>query len=455
MINEKSISTLEDFDLVVFGSTGDLSYRKIFPALYHRLKEGQVKPKSRIAAIVRDASAISDFKNKLKKSLTSTIENVDTKILEDLLSKVKAVEANVENGKYTSLSNWFSKSSNKVNVYYLATPSSVFGFIASTLDKSNLINDQSRIVLEKPLGKDAASSNSINNEILKYFKEEQIYRIDHYLGKETVQNIMVLRFANNLFEHSWNSNHIKNIQITAAEKIGVEKRGDYYDNYGALLDMVQNHLLQLLCLIAMEPPTILNAEEVRNEKLKVLRSLRKYSKENIDKRTVKGQYTRGNVNGKQLPSYLEDIGKYDSETETFVALKSYVDNWRWKGVPFYIRTGKCLTEKFSEIKYKKPLKKALQSDTIIAICMQRDPKESIPEWEEIASIGAAVQNMYLTCSAYNIGCYWSSPEAIKHLNGYLNLKIGERCLGFLYMGYHEMPSIKGMRRSIAEKIEWF
>jgi glucose-6-phosphate 1-dehydrogenase len=349
MINEKSISTLEDFDLVVFGSTGDLSYRKIFPALYHRLKEGQVKPKSRIAAIVRDGRAIADFKNKLKKSLTSTIENIDSKILEDLLSKVKAVEANVENGKYTSLSNWFSKSSNKVNVYYLATPSSVFGFIASTLDKSNLINDQSRIVLEKPLGKDAASSNSINNEILRYFKEEQIYRIDHYLGKETVQNIMVLRFANNLFEHSWNSNHIKNIQITAAEKIGVEKRGDYYDNYGALLDMVQNHLLQLLCLIAMEPPTILNAEEVRNEKLKVLRSLRKYSKENIDKRTVKGQYSRGKVNGKQLPSYLEDIGKYDSETETFVALKSYVDNWRWKGVPFYIRTGKCLTEKFSEI----------------------------------------------------------------------------------------------------------
>ncbi len=349
MINEKSISTLKDFDLVVFGATGDLAYRKIFPALYYRLKEGQVKSKSKFVAIVRDKSAIDSFKNNLKKSLSLSINKVDSQVLDNLINRVIPIEANVEEGKYQSLINWFSKSSNKVRVYYLATPSSVFGFIASTLQKSNLINNESRIVLEKPLGKDAVSSNAINTEILKYFKEEQIYRIDHYLGKETVQNIMVLRFANNLFEHSWNANHIKNIQITAAEKIGVENRGDYYDNYGALLDMVQNHLLQLLCLIAMEPPTVLNAEEVRNEKLKVLRSLRKYSKENINVETVKGQYTRGNINGKQLPSYLEDLGKYDSETETFVATKSYVDNWRWKGVPFYLRTGKCLTGKFSEI----------------------------------------------------------------------------------------------------------
>ena len=199
------------------------------------------------------------------------------------------------------------------------------------------------------MGYSLESSNEINIQITKAFSEKQIYRIDHYLGKETVQNLMVLRFANNLFERAWDSEHIDNIQITVSESLGVEKRAAYYDNSGALLDMVQNHLLQLLCLVAMEPPHLLEADEVRNEKLKVLRALRPISKKNVASHTVKGQYTRGNVKDEQVNSYLEDIEEYQSKTETFVAIKAYVDNWRWKNVPFYIRTGKRMVKRYSEI----------------------------------------------------------------------------------------------------------
>jgi glucose-6-phosphate 1-dehydrogenase len=193
------------------------------------------------------------------------------------------------------------------------------------------------------------SSISINDDIIETFSESQIYRIDHYLGKETVQNLMVLRFANNLFERAWDSENIDSIQITVAESLGVEKRAGYYDQSGALLDMVQNHLLQLLCLVAMEPPVALKANEVRNEKLKVLRSLRPFTKDSIRTETIKGQYTRGNIEGQKVNSYLEDIEKYESKTETFVALKTYVDNWRWKNVPFYLRTGKRMKKRYSEI----------------------------------------------------------------------------------------------------------
>ena len=349
MISEKSIASLKNFDLIIFGANGDLAYRKIFPALYHRLEEGQVKPKSRIAAMLRNTKNNQEYLSTLTKSLRKQIKGIDEKILATLIGKVDVISALTINGKYADLESWLKKSPNNVRVYYLATPSSVFGQIAKDLQDTSLITDESRIVLEKPLGKDGASSALINNSILKYFDEKQIYRIDHYLGKETVQNLMVLRFANYIFENLWNANHIENVQITAAEKLGIEKRGEYYDNYGALLDMVQNHLLQLLCLIAMEPPSVLTASQVRVEKLKVLNALEKFNEDSIITHTSKGQYSRGEKNGKIMPSYLEDVGTYSSETETYVAIKTYINNWRWKGVPFYIRTGKRMTEKFSEI----------------------------------------------------------------------------------------------------------
>jgi glucose-6-phosphate 1-dehydrogenase len=212
-----------------------------------------------------------------------------------------------------------------------------------------LVDAKSKIVLEKPLGNSLSSSQEINSQINRTFTEKQIYRIDHYLGKETVQNLMVLRFANHLFEHSWNSEHIECIQITVAESLGVEKRGDYYDKSGALLDMVQNHLLQLLCLIAMEPPSRLEADFVRNEKLKVLHALRTFDEKSVLTDTVRGQYTRGKIHTTEVHSYLEDIQQYASSAETFVAIKTYVDNWRWRNTPFYLRTGKRMTKRYSEI----------------------------------------------------------------------------------------------------------
>jgi glucose-6-phosphate 1-dehydrogenase len=235
------------------------------------------------------------------------------------------------------------------NIYYYSTPSSAFGSISKTLKDSNLVSESSKVVLEKPLGNSLETSNQINAEVTHAFHENQIYRIDHYLGKETVQNLMVLRFTNNLFEQAWNGENIDNIQITVAEHLGVENRGGYYDSSGALLDMIQNHLLQLLCLVAMEPPNVLEANEVRVEKLKVLNSLRPFNKKTVQTDTVKGQYTRGIIDGEEVKSYLEGIEKYDSKTETYVAIKTFVDNWRWKNVPFYLRTGKRMKKRYSEI----------------------------------------------------------------------------------------------------------
>ena len=340
---------LNDFNLIIFGANGDLSYRKIFPALYHRLRENQINANSRIIAILRNEKNISNFKKSVESSLKEFISEYSTKVGEQIQEMIHVIHFDLNDAKtYGNLSNAISKKL-EIKIFYLATPANVFGSISRKLNELNLIDKQTRIVLEKPIGHNKATSDQINKEVLENFNESQIYRIDHYLGKETVQNLMVLRFANYLFENSWNANHIKNIQITAAEKIGVEKRGDFYNKYGALLDMVQNHLLQLLCLIAMEPPTSLSPEEVRTEKHKVLKSLKLFNEHNIKDAFVKGQYSRGSHNGTKISSYLEDINKFDSKTETFVAIRTYVNNWRWKGVPFYIRTGKRMSDKFTEI----------------------------------------------------------------------------------------------------------
>jgi glucose-6-phosphate 1-dehydrogenase len=253
----------------------------------------------------------------------------------------------VEN--YKELADFLNSFKGYQNIYYYSTPSSAFGSISKTLKESNLVHESSKVVLEKPLGNSLETSNKINAEVTLAFNENQIYRIDHYLGKETVQNLMVLRFANNLFEKAWNGENIDNVQITVADHLGVESRAGYYDNSGALLDMIQNHLLQLLCLVAMEPPNVLEANEVRIEKLKVLNSLRPFTKKTVLTDTVKGQYTRGIINGEEVKSYLEGIEKYDSKTETYVAIKTFVDNWRWKNVPFYLRTGKRMKKRYSEI----------------------------------------------------------------------------------------------------------
>ena len=340
----------KNFDLVIFGGDGDLSYRKIFPALYYRLLEEQIGTDDRILALARKKITTKEFKATLLAELNKYIEKVDEAIVKKLLSIVNYAIVDISNAEdAVDIKKFFANSTDRVRVFYLATPASIFGQISSFLDELGLISNMSRVVLEKPLGTDLESSESINTKVAEYFSEKQIYRIDHYLGKETVQNLMVLRFANNIFERSWNAQEIDNIQITVSESLGVGTRGNFYDKYGALKDMVQNHLLQLLCLIAMEPPVTLDADQVRDEKLKVLKALRPFTKETIKTDTVRGQYTRGKSSEGQLASYLEDINKYDSSTETFIAIKTYIDNWRWGGVPIYIRTGKRMSHRFSEI----------------------------------------------------------------------------------------------------------
>jgi glucose-6-phosphate 1-dehydrogenase len=350
MSKDNNIPKLKDADIVIFGGLGDLAMRKIFPAIYHRFKAKQINNNSRVYVISRGEVSQTEFKANLKEKLTDSIEDVDQKIVAELLKLCKYIQADLtQESSLAVLKDDLREDDNIVRVYYFSVSSSIFGDITRNLHAEKLITPESRVVLEKPLGHDSASSKLINSEISNYFEESQIFRIDHYLGKETVQNLMVLRFANNLYENAWNSQNIENVQITVAEDLGVSSRGGYYDKYGALLDMVQNHLLQLLCLVAMEPPSVLEANNVRDEKLKVLKALRLFDDKMVLDQTVKGQYTRGSINGESVKSYLEDINDFQSNTETFVAIRANIDNWRWAGVPFYLRTGKRLSKKHSEI----------------------------------------------------------------------------------------------------------
>jgi len=349
---QKHTEQFKNFNLVVFGGAGDLALRKIFPALYHRYIDGQLLCEYNIIAISRKSSFESEFKTQLNSFIKASLtkESINQKEINAFIKRVKLIQAKDSTVEgYNELKKYLNQFKEYQNIFYFSTPSSAFGTISETLKKSGIVRSDSKVVLEKPLGHSLNSSIAINNQITKTFREDQIYRIDHYLGKETVQNLMVLRFANNLFERAWDSEHIDSIQITVAESLGIEKRAEYYDKGGALLDMVQNHLLQLVCLVAMEPPFVLRANEVRNEKLKILRSLRLFNKKSILTDCMKGQYTKGSIEGKMVNSYLEDITSYESKTETFVALKAYVDNWRWKNVPFYLRTGKRMKKRYSEI----------------------------------------------------------------------------------------------------------
>lgn len=341
----------QDFNLVVFGGTGDLAFRKIYPAMFHRFSNLKSKVAFTIIPIHRDNLDKKDFFKKLKNAIQASdggkVDEVKYNAFIEFFTLIHTPSNDMEG--FQDLQSFIHQTENRQSIYYYSTPSQAFGEISLALHAGELIDENSKVVLEKPLGRDLKSSEAINKTVLKVFQESQVYRIDHYLGKETVQNLMVLRFANNLFERAWNSENIKDIQITVAESLGVGSRAGYYDSSGALRDMVQNHLLQLLCLVAMEPPVTLDANNVRDEKLKVLKALRLFNKESIKSATVKGQYTRGKIAGNSVNSYLEDLGEYDSQTETFVAIKAHVDNWRWKDVPFYLRTGKRMAKRYSDI----------------------------------------------------------------------------------------------------------
>ncbi|MCC5922166.1 MAG: glucose-6-phosphate dehydrogenase [Crocinitomicaceae bacterium] len=347
----KTKTQIQPFHAVIFGGDGDLAIRKIYPAICRRYLDGQLNVDFKVFAITRSDKKHANFFPTVKQFIKDSIKfQVDETKIDAFLEKMLLTVVPGDNDEgYLQLKVQLDANKDYQTLFYLSTPSNAFGPICESLKNHGLVNQLSKVVLEKPLGNSLASSQSINDSITQVFTEDQIYRIDHYLGKETVQNLMVLRFANHLFENAWNSNHVESVQITVAESLGVEERGDYYDQSGALLDMVQNHLMQLLCLIAMEPPVRMEANFVRDEKLKVIHALRLLDENTVKTHTARGQYTRGEKDGVSINSYLEDIDKFSSNTETFVAIKAFVDNWRWKGVPFFLRTGKRMPKRYSEI----------------------------------------------------------------------------------------------------------
>ena len=339
-----TVIPVEPFDLVIFGATGDLAHRKILPSLFRRMAVHQMPAGSRVIGAARSKMSRQEFRKSAREALT---EFVDPKLLapslvEEFLNCVDyvAIDATGESG-WSVLAKKLDEKPGQIRAFYLSVAPSLFAPIAARLSEAKIATPQSRIVVEKPLGHDLASAKALNAELSKHFDEQQIYRIDHYLGKETVQNLMAIRFANSLFEPLWNANYVDHVQITVAESIGVAGRGAYYDKSGAMRDMVQNHMMQLLCLTAMEPPSKFDPDAVRDEKLKVIRALEPLKLSD----TVRGQYRAGAGS----KSYLEDAGDPSSRTESFVALRVQIANWRWAGTPFYLRTGKKLSARVSEI----------------------------------------------------------------------------------------------------------
>jgi glucose-6-phosphate 1-dehydrogenase len=352
------IIPVEVFDIVVFGGTGDLALRKLMPSLYLRDRDAQIPVESRILGVSRSDLTTADYVAQLYEALGRYLDpdDLDDEVWQRFSSRIAHVKLDaMKSDGWDALVKGLEGGEDRARVFYLATSPDLFGPICRNLEGAGVVTPMARVVLEKPIGRDLESACRINDEVGTVFSEDQIFRIDHYLGKETVQNLMALRFANSLFEPLWTNASIDHVQITVAEKIGVEGRGGYYDRSGALRDMVQNHLLQLLCLVAMEPPVRLDKDSVRDEKLKVLQALRPIAGSDVSAKIVSGQYRAGAVDGHPVPAYVEELADdetgavAESTTETFVVIKAEIDNWRWAGVPFYLRTGKRLPKRSSEI----------------------------------------------------------------------------------------------------------
>ena len=339
-------------DLIIFGASGDLSARKLFPALFQLERLNLLEDNLRIAAVARTQQSLEDFLPVLKGKMSSYMGN-DAPTEEEWASftqRFSYVSVNFsEPDQYGELRDWLDD--DRVSLFYFATPPSLFAPICEHLSATNCLAGDCRIVVEKPIGENLESSVKVNETLAKYFDEKAIYRIDHYLGKETVQNLLVLRFANSFINSQWDNTCIDHVQITVGEMVGIEGRWSYYDKVGQLRDMVQNHLMQLMCLVAMEPPNSLEAESIRDEKVKIVRALRRIDAQSVTEKVVRGQYINGWIRGTAVPGYLDEDGceMDSSDTETYIAIKAHIDNWRWSGVPFYLRTGKRLPEKVTEI----------------------------------------------------------------------------------------------------------
>lgn len=341
-----------NIDLVIFGACGDLSKRKLFPALFELDRAGLLTDSVRIAGVARQNMDTVVFIEQMHEALKSSAKEGqwDETTWKRFSRRLHYIKVDFSQKKeFVALKEWAIDK--RTIIYYLATPPSLYGSICKHLHDSNCVNAASRIVLEKPIGDDLESSRSVNDTVGQYFTERNIYRIDHYLGKETVQNLLALRFANRMINSQWDNSCIDHVQITVAETVGIEGRWSYYDKVGQLRDMVQNHLLQLLCMVAMEPPNALQADEIRAEKVKLLRALSPITSDNVTDQAVRGQYGAGWIAGQPVVGYMEEEGceSDSSNNETYVALKVMIDNWRWAGVPFYLRTGKRLQEKVTQV----------------------------------------------------------------------------------------------------------
>lgn len=352
---------IQDQVLIIFGASGDLTYRKLIPAVFDLYIQKMLPKNYAVLGVARSEFSDNSFRDKMKDGIKkfATSKNVGDDIIDKFCMMLYYQPINTSDGKdYAKLKTKLDQIDKEAKtpgnyIFYLSTPPELYPIIPGYLAQQGLNKEDKvfrRLIIEKPFGTDLKSALELNKALLNDYEEKQIYRIDHYLGKETVQNVFVTRFANGIYEPLWNRNHIQRVEITASESLGVEGRGGYYDHSGALRDMVQNHLLQLVALIAMEAPMSLDSEAIRNEKLKVFQALRPLSNNDVEKNVIRGQYTASKIRGKFLAGYREENNvDPNSRTETYVAMKLFIDNWRWGGVPFYIRTGKRLPTRVTEI----------------------------------------------------------------------------------------------------------
>ncbi|MBS2027900.1 MAG: glucose-6-phosphate dehydrogenase [Deltaproteobacteria bacterium] len=434
--------------MVIFGASGDLSHRKLLPALYNLGLTGVLPANFAVVGFAKDDFSRDSYRSEMKKAVGefSRRKPLDEEIWSDFAAGLDYVSGNFDDpAAFQRLKAALERADKERGtrgnrLYYCAVPPSVMPMILKQLHDAGLLqnggrgNPWSRIILEKPFGHDTDSARELNGNVHDVFAESQVYRIDHYLGKETVQNLMVFRFGNSIFEPIWNRQYVDHVQITAAEDIGVERRGGYYEEAGILRDMVQNHLMQLLSLTAMEAPVAFDADAVRDEKVKVLRSIRPVLREEVQQYTVRGQYARGAYHGKPVPAYREEerVAK-DSRTATFTALKLFIDNWRWDGVPFYLRTGKRLPKRVTEIsvhfaRLPHSLFGALQTDTarnVLAIRIQPDEGISMRFNSKVPGEGMRVRTVNMDFR-YGQAFGAEPPEAYERL--LLDAMIGDATL---------------------------
>jgi glucose-6-phosphate 1-dehydrogenase len=417
----------EPFALTIFGASGDLTQRKLMPALYSLVFRGLLPDSFAVVGTSRTEMTTEEFRALMREAVVEhSRDELKEDVWEQLAERMSYVTADfgVEGGEQPLLERLDeldgSSGTSGNRVYYLAVPPKAFGPIVAGLGKARPAGGWTRLIVEKPFGSDLASARALNELVHEDFDEQEIYRIDHYLGKETVQNMLVLRFANGIFEPIWNRQFIDHVQITVAESLGVEKRGDFYDDTGAMRDVVQNHLLQLVALTAMEPPIDFEAEAVRNEKIKVLRALHTPGPKHV----VRGQYGPGFIEGEQVPGYREEDGcAPDSETETYVAAKLYVDNWRWADTPFFIRTGKRLPRRETTIaiQFKRAPHPPFEVDdeeglrpNVLLIHIQPDEGVSLAIGAKVPGQGVTIRTVhmdFLYGGAFRVGL----PEAYERL----------------------------------------